>query len=161
MRRRPVILASMAAGFAWAVALVWGARGIDVGFLPINVALIAAFTPPGLVLLALIARRAQRRFFDDTLTDGQDFAPGSGAWIDQKALTSTVEQLVLALCLWPFVALTLGGVVAIALGANLALMSVLFWVGCHLSPTLRGFGFAASFAATVVGTLWALVVWAA
>ena len=59
----------------------------------------------------------------------------------------------------PFVAVTLGGAVAIALGLGFALMRLLFWVGYHRAPPLRGLGFAGSFYPTVVAAIWALVVW--
>ena len=150
----------MAAGAVWAALLIWGVgpatRGI---FLPLNVALIAAFAPPGFVLLAMIGRLAQRRFFDDAIIDGAPPAPGSGAEIDARVLQNTVEQAVLALLLWPLVGLVLGGALIVALGASFAVARLLFWIGYHVSPAARALGFAATFYPTVLGALWAVLVW--
>jgi hypothetical protein len=119
-----------------------------------------AFLAPGLVLLLLIGRLAQRRFFDDTVIDGGPFAPGSGGEIDARVLQNTVEQLVLALALWPPIAyLSLGdgpGVVT-CLGVGFALARVAFWIGYHVSPPLRAFGFAATFYPTIIALIWALI----
>jgi len=157
-QKRGVILLGMAAGLAWAVlALVLGAR-IHVPIGLIQPVLMGAALGPGLVLIAMIGRLAQRRFFDDALIDGQPLAPGGGAEIDQRVLQNTLEQTVLALCLWPFVGFVLGvGTVAV-LAAGFTLARVLFWTGYHLSPPLRAFGFAATFYPQVVAALWTLWV---
>lgn len=160
VNKRPVILAGMGAAMLWSVALVALAQGLKLPFMPINVALLGAMVPPGLVTLVLVGRLAGRRFFDDGLIDGQDYPAQSPGWIDQKVLANTLEQIVLALCLWPFVALTLGGQVALALGFGFAIGRIAFWVGYHLSPPLRAFGFGATFYPTVLATLWALWKWA-
>ena len=160
MGKRQKIGAGMAVSMLWALVVVWLPQTLSQPFLPINAALITAFLPGGLVLLALIARLAQRRFFDDSIIDGDAFAPGSGAEIDQRVLTNTVEQLVLALALWPFVALTLGALVSIWMGVGFAIARLAFWAGYHLSPPLRAFGFGATFYPTVLATLWAIVKWA-
>ena len=159
MDKRPMILAGMLAGFLWAVAVVWGPQLAGLPFLPPPVALPGAFIVPGLVMLAMIGRLAQRRFFDDASIDGQDFAPDSAAWIDQRVLANTVEQLVLALVIWPFVALSLGGAVVLVMGFGFALARLAFWIGYHISPPMRGFGFAATFYPTVVAAVWSVVVW--
>ncbi|AXI53945.1 hypothetical protein SuNHUV7_01740 (plasmid) [Pseudoseohaeicola sp. NH-UV-7] len=160
MGKRPTILSGMAGGALWALAVVWGGQRLAGGaFMPANVALLTAFFAPGLVMMAMIARLAQRRFFDDSIIDGQDFAPGSAAWIDQKVLANTTEQAVLALVIWPFVATTLGGFVVLVMGVAFALSRLVFWVGYHLSPPLRGLGFAATFYTTVLAALWSVVVW--
>jgi len=156
-KRRRIAL-GMAAGALWALAVVWGGQRIDTGFLPINIVMPIAMIAPGLVLLAVIGRLAQRRFFDDTLIDGQDFAPGSPAWIDQRVLVNTAEQALLALLLWPFVAITLGGGLAVVLGVAFGVARLAFWIGYHRSPPARAFGFAATFYPTVLATLWALGV---
>ena len=111
-------------------------------------------------MLALIGRLAQRRFFDDAIIDGQDFEPGSPAWIDQRVLANTTEQLVLALAIWPFVALSLGGAVVLVMGFAFGLARLAFWVGYHVSPPMRGFGFAATFYPTVVAAVWSVAAWA-
>ncbi len=152
--KRPIILAGMLGGVVWAVAtLVIGAR-IAVPIAIIQPVLMGAVFAPGLVLMAMIARMAQRRFFDDSLIDGQP--PAGAALIDQKVLTNTVEQLALALCIWPLAGFLLGAGTVLVLGLAFALARLLFWVGYHLSPPLRGFGFAASFYPTVAAAGWML-----
>jgi hypothetical protein len=160
MGKRPTILLGMAGGALWALAVIWGGQRLAGGaFMPANVALLTAFFAPGLVMMAMIGRLAQRRFFDDSMIDGQDFAPGSPAWIDQKVLANTMEQAVLALVIWPFVATTLGGFVVLVMGVSFALSRLVFWVGYHLSPPLRGLGFAATFYTTVLAAIWSIAVW--
>ncbi len=159
MRKRPQILLGMAAGALWALAIVGGVWLADPPYLPPPIALPGAFLVPGLVMATMVGRLAQRRFFDDTIIDGADFAPGSAAWVDQRVLANTVEQIVLALAVWPFAALVLGGAVALALGLGFGLARLAFWTGYHISPPLRGFGFAATFYPTVLAALWSLAVW--
>lgn len=93
------------------------------------------------------------------MIDGAPPVQGSGAEIDQRVLTNSVEQLVLALLVWPFIGYSLGGVLVIALGIGLAVARVLFWIGYHFSPPLRAFGFAASFYPTLFGAFWAVWIW--
>jgi uncharacterized membrane protein YecN with MAPEG domain len=159
MGKRGEILLGMAIGLIWAVALVWVPLRLNLPFLTPMLALPGAFVGPGLVLALLIGRLAQRRFFDDSIIDGEAFVSGSPAEIDQRVLTNTTEQLVLALILWPFVALSLGGAAVLVLGCNFALMRLLFWGGYHLSPPLRAIGFAGTFYPTVVAALWSAVAW--
>jgi len=154
--KRRVIAGSMALSMLWALGLVWWGRG-PAEALP---ALVQAFVPGGLIMGAMIGRLAQRRFFDDAIIDGEAFRPGSGAEIDQRVLTNTTEQMVLALAIWPFAGWVLGWGLLPWLGLALALFRLLFWIGYHLSPPLRGLGFAASFYPTMVAGIWALVVWA-
>lgn len=161
MGKRPMILAGMLAGFLWAVAVVWGPQLAGLPFLPPPVALPGAFIVPGLVMVAMIGRLAQRRFFDDTIIDGQDFAPDNPAWIDQRVLANTTEQLVLALMIWPFVALSLGGAAVLVLGFAFGAARLAFWIGYHVSPPMRGFGFAATFYPTVLAAIWSVVAWVA
>ncbi|MCB1390990.1 MAG: MAPEG family protein, partial [Rhodobacteraceae bacterium] len=103
---------------------------------------------------------AQRRFFDDAIIDGEPFRAGSGAEIDQRVLTNTTEQTALALALWPFAGWVLGWGLLPVLGLSFAVFRLLFWIGYHASPPLRGLGFAASFYPTLVAAIWALVSWA-
>lgn len=161
MTRRARILAGMGGGALWALVLVWLPQRLGLPFLPAPIALPIAFLPPGLVLAAVIGRLAQRRFFDDAIIDGEAFAPGSGAETDQRVLTNTVEQLVLALVLWPFVAASLGGAAVIVLGLGFAAMRVVFWIGYHLAPPLRALGFAGTFYPTVLAGFWSLAAWLA
>jgi len=153
-------LFGMAAGTLWALAVVWAPQSMALAFLPLPVALPGAFVAPGLVMLAMIGRLAQRRFFDDAIIDGEDFEPGSSAWIDQKVLSNTVEQIVVALAVWPFVALTLGGAVVLVMGVAFAVARLAFWIGYHAAPPLRAFGFAATFYPTVLAALWSVAAWA-
>lgn len=160
MGKRGQILFGMAGGALWGILVCATPMWLDLPYLPAALALPGAFLAPGLFLAAVIGRLAQRRFFDDGIIDGDPFQPGSGAELDQRVLTNTVEQLVLALMLWPFVAMTLGGAVVIALGVSFTVMRVLFWFGYHLSPPLRGLGFAGTFYPTLIATLWAFAAWA-
>jgi hypothetical protein len=155
--RRRIILPAMAGGVLWAVAVLWLGQGGVPEVLTLDL-LAMAIAPPGAVLVAMIGRLAQRRFFDDDLIDGEAFVPNSPAGIDQRVLTNTVEQIVLALCLWPFIAQVLGAHLLVVLGWSFALARILFWAGYHLSPPLRGLGFAATFYPTVIAALWVLAV---
>jgi len=114
------------------------------------------------VLAVMIARLAQRRFFDDSIIDGQPFAPGSAADIDARVLQNTVEQLVLALALWPVTGYVLaidGPGVVLSLGIGFAIARLAFWIGYHISPPLRAFGFAATFYPTLIAVVWAVLWW--
>lgn len=157
MSKRRKILIGMAVGAIWAVLLIWLSGRVAQPFIPLDLALIYAFAPGGVVMLAIIGRLAQRRFFDDAIIDGETFVAGSPADIDQRVLTNTFEQMVLALLLWPMVANALGAETVIAMGISMGVARVLFWVGYHLSPPLRALGFAASFYPTVFATL--LTLW--
>ncbi len=155
MRRRPSILAGMAAGLVWAVAVLWIGGRIPVPMAMMQPTLMGAAFGPGIVLMLMVGRLAQRRFFDDAIVDG---GPLTGAAeIDRRVLQNTVEQVVLALCLWPLVGFFLGAGMVLALGIGFALARVAFWVGYHLAPPLRAFGFAATFYPTVLAALW--VMW--
>ncbi|MBV2360485.1 MAPEG family protein [Thalassococcus sp. CAU 1522] len=153
MRKRATILLGMAGGAIWAVVLVWaGGFARDVA---LDRALAVAFFLAGLPLMLMIGRLAQRRFFDDSVIDGQ---PLSGpAEIDQRVLANTVEQIVLAACFWPLAGWALGGGTVVALGAGFAVARCLFWLGYHMSPPLRSLGFAASFYPTILAAALALI----
>ena len=102
-------------------------------------------------------RLAQRRFFDDAIIDGEAFS--GAAAIDQRVLSNTVEQLVLAMAVWPAAAVLLGAEgpgVILVLGVAFAVARLAFWAGYHMAPPLRAFGFAATFYPTVLVALWAL-----
>lgn len=159
MTRRRTILIGMAAGLLWAALVILFGRTATVGFVPLPIVVPVATVLPGLVLAAIIGRIAQRRFFDDALIDGDRPPEASGAEIDRRVLLNTVEQCVLALLLWPFVAYTLGGSLVLVMSAAFALARIAFWIGYHISPPIRAFGFAATFYTTVLAALWALVVW--
>ena len=154
--KRTKILFGMALGALWAVAVVVLPGLGPQPFVPLNLALVYAFLPGGLFLILVIGRLAQRRFFDDAIIDGEPFALGSGAEIDQRVLTNTVEQMLLALLIWPFAASWLGGQTVIVMGVAMAVARLAFWIGYHLSPPLRAFGFAASFYPTILAVVWTL-----
>ncbi len=160
MTKRRIILAGMLAGLLWALAVLWlGAVVVNLPVFTLMPTVLTAFLAPGLVMLAMIGRLAQRRFFDEAIIDGNAYRPGSGAEIDQRVLSNTTEQLVLALCIWPAAAVILAddgpGVITV-LGLNFALMRLLFWAGYHWAPPVRAFGFAASFYPTILVALWVL-----
>lgn len=152
-RKRALILASMAGGVIWAVVVLSIGAGVPVPIGMIQPVLLGAFFGPGLVLLLMIIRLAQRRFFDDAIIDGQAFVPGSGADIDQRVLTNTVEQIVLALCIWPLVGFFVGTGTLLVLSGSFVVARLMFWIGYHVSPPLRGLGFAATFYPTVAAAL--------
>ncbi|MDD9726240.1 MAPEG family protein [Roseovarius sp. SK2] len=154
MQKRPTILVGMAAGLVWAVAVLWIGRQIPVPMAMMQPTLMGAAFGPGVVLVLMIGRLAQRRFFDDDTIDGQPLT--GGAAIDARVLQNTVEQVVLALCIWPLVGFFLGAGTVLALGIGFAVARVAFWVGYHVAPPLRAFGFAATFYPTVLAALWVL-----
>lgn len=147
MPKRAVILASMIAGALWAVLVIW-VGPIFPMIEPYVAGLGLAYFIAALPMIAMVGRLAQRRYFNDSIIDGQPLH--GAAEIDQRVLTNTVEQLVLALCIWPLAGWVLGIGTVISLGCGFALMRLLFWVGYHLSPPLRGLGFAGTFYPTVL-----------
>lgn len=161
MTKRGFIGLGMIAGLLWSVAVLWiAARYVTVPIFALIPTIMTGFLAPGIVMLLMIARLAQRRFFDDAIIDGQPFATGSGAGIDQRVLKNTTEQLAIGLCIWPAAAVILadkGPGVILVLGLNFAFARIFFWIGYHISPPLRAFGFATSFYPTVLVTLW--TVW--
>lgn len=160
MDARRKILIGMAAGALWALIVVWGGIRAGTGaFMPPPIALPGALIAPGLVMAAMIGRLAQRRFFDPDLRDGRALPLGSPAEIDQRVLINSVEQAVLAMLIWPFVAVTLGGTVVLYMGLAFALARLAFWYGYRRNAYLRAFGFAATFYPTVLSGIWALIVW--
>ncbi|WP_417208043.1 MAPEG family protein [Antarctobacter sp.] len=149
MSKRVKILIGMALGALWAVVVIWP-RPVweDTGLV---LALAVAGFCIGLPLVAMIGRLAQRRFFDDAIIDGQ--ALSGAAEIDARVLSNTVEQGVLAVCIWPLAGLVLGSGTVLSLGGGFVLARLAFWIGYHVSPPLRAFGFAATFYPTVMAAL--------
>ena len=143
-----------AAGLIWAIAVLWIGRQITVPIALIQPVLMGALFAPGLVLAAMLGRIALRRVFDPTLIEGQRPPPGTAADVDARALQNTIEQLVLALCIWPLVGFSLGAGMVLALGLGFAVARVIFWIGYHRSAAFRIFGFGASFYPTVLAGLW-------
>jgi len=163
MSKRGKILVGMALGAVWSVVLIW--IGSTQGQIPVFSRVLIEpfyFLAPGIIVLLMIARLAQRRFFDDQIIDGQLPAQGSGADIDQKVLRNTIEQLILAICIWMPVSYLLpstGLGVVMCLSINFAVARIAFWIGYHVSPPLRAFGFAATFYPTIAALLWAGIWW--
>ena len=126
----------MVAGLIWASLVIWsGPMWKD---LPLDVGVMFGLGLAGLPLMLMVARLAQRRFLDDSFIDGQ---PLSGpAEIDQRVLTNTTEQLVLAAAIWPMASVLSHPGAAIWLALGFLVTWLLFWVGYHLSPPLRGLG---------------------
>ncbi len=156
MSGRQKMLLGGGLGALWSILVVWLPGQGAQPFIPINLALIYAFVPGGLVMMLVILRIAERRFFSDELMDGAEPEPGSAAAIDRRVLSNTMEQMVLALVLWPFAVTYLGAVTVIAMGLSMGVARLAFWVGYHISPSLRLFGWSASFYPTVLATLWSL-----
>ncbi len=158
MTPRPRIAAGMAAALLWALAVVWlGARLAP--DMALGRALGLALAGPGVALGLVIARLAQRRFFDIDLIDGQAPAVESPAEIDLRVLSNTAEQALLAVLLWPATGLLLGASgpgTVLALGLAFPLVRLTFWIGYHISPPARAFGFAATFYPTLLAFLWAV-----
>ena len=124
-------------------------------------ALPVAYLFPAIILVAVIGRIAQRRFFDEDLIDGDRPAPHTAAEIDQRVLTNTAEQALIAALVWPFVAMVQGGAAVIVLGAGFAVFRTIFWLGYHAAPPFRSMGFAGTFYATVLALIWSGLSWAA
>jgi len=135
-------LTALAAGALWALAVVILPGALGLPYLPAPVALPGALVAPGLVLATMMLARWI----------------GWGGERLAAALTETVGQMVLALALWPFVAMTQGGWLAILLGASLALTRLLAWIAP--GPVLRGLAFTASLLPTLFAALWAVGRWA-
>jgi len=158
MSKRRGTAIGMAAGLIWAVGLLWVAGSyVTLPVFTLMPTIMTAFLAPGLVMAAMVGRIAQRRLFDERVIDGGALA--GGADIDQRVLRNTVEQLVLALAIWPAAAVLLTGRgpgVIVMLGLGFAVARLAFWIGCHRGPALRAFGFAATFYPTVLAALWAL-----
>lgn len=149
----------MAAGALWAVLLLWAAATfVTLPVFTLMPTIMMAFLAPGLVMVLMVGRVAQRRFCDDSIIEGE--ALSGAAEIDRRVLQNTTEQLVLALCIWPAAAVILGGAgpgVIVTLGLGFSVARLAFWGGYHISPPMRAFGFAASFYPTVLVAVWALV----
>jgi len=153
--RRKVLVGTVL-GAVWAVFVVWAPGRGPQPFIPLNLALIYAFVPGGIVMLLVMGRLAERRFFDDGDALGEPVPRGSSTDIDQRVLTNTMEQMVLALLLWPFAITYLGAVTVIVMGLAMGIARLAFWIGSHGFPGLRAFGFAATFYPTVLATGWSL-----
>ncbi|MCK0167276.1 MAPEG family protein [Jannaschia sp. S6380] len=154
MTRRRSILIGMGLGAVWSVAAL--AAGSLLSARPLPEAMAIGLLPGGVVLLALIMRLAARRFFDDGIIDGAPFTAPLDR-ITQRVLSNTAEQLILAATIWPFVGWVLGGGHVVALGTAFGFSRLAFWVGYLRSPSLRAFGFAGGFYATILALIVAIL----
>lgn len=156
---RVIYVVGAVLGLIWAVAIVYLPQQLEIPFVMGPVGLALGFIAPGAVTALMIAVIAARRFFSNALIDGTPPKPGSRAARDQAVLSNTIEQLVLALVIWPFVANTLGGALIVVMGLGFALARLLFWAGYHIYPPLRAFGFGATFYPTLLAAIWAVLAW--
>lgn len=163
MSAKRQIQAGMVAGALWGAIVVHiGVVHVDIPIFSLSWTLAFALMLPGLFLAAVIGRLAHRRYGDEARAGGLAPEPGEAAAIDGKVLQNSVEQMVLALATWPAIGYFLatdGPGVVLCLGIGFALARVAFWIGYHLSPPLRAFGFAATFYPTLMALGWTLLRW--
>lgn len=163
MGNRARISLGKALGLFWGVALIWiGTVHVNIPIFSFVWALALAFLFPGLVLAAIVGRIAHRGQFEGPSADGAPVAPGKGAEIDARVLQDSIAQSVMALLIWPAAGLLLavdGPGAVLCLGLGFAIARICFWIGHHRSPTLRAFGFAATFYPTLLVAGWAVLWW--
>lgn len=151
----PRVVLAGAAGCLWAAGVVWaGVRLVEVPVFALLPTLASAFIGPGLVLALLILVQSLRR----RANDAPETAPG--AKTDAQVLHDTLEQVALALCLWPptgYLATGAGPSLVAALGVAFVPARLAYWTGCRVSAPLRTFGFAATFGATLFAFGFAVV----
>lgn len=141
----------------WSLALLTGAAlFVTLPVFALIPTIMTAFLAPGLVMIMMVGRVAQRRFNESN--NGQS-PLSEGGEIDRSVLQNTMEQMVLAAAIWPAAAVVLGpygpGVI-VSLGVGFAFARLIFWVGYHRGLLLRAFGFGATFYPTVFVALWSL-----
>lgn len=159
MSGRIGLIVGVALGLAYAALFVAIPQSIPIGgFIPINVGLYFAAAPAGLVLLLILCVTALRRMSDPSLVEALP-SYGTRAFRDAQAIRSTGEQIVLALATWPLAALVLGGKAVAVYGAGFGFARLIHWIGCHMSPSLRAFGTAASLGITFFALVWSVLVW--
>jgi len=162
MDKRRRILIGIGAGLLWGIVLLWIGT-VHVKIPPFSRIVVTPFfaLAPGIVLTAMIGAVAVRRLLDDTLAGGAAPAPGSPGDIDRRVLKDSIEQSVLALCLWlplSYMLLADGLGVIMTLSVGFAVARVIYWIGCHKSLPLQLLGFGATFFPTVLALLWALAL---
>ena len=163
MTPRGVTTVAGALGAIWALGVVWvGATQINLPIFSLTPVLLVGFLGPGLFLALMILLMAVRRYMTQGLHDGSAGHPSSAADVDAKVLQNTIEQTVLALCLWPaigFLAADDGPGLIAALAVSFPLSRLAYWTGYRISPPLRMAGFSATFCATIFALVWAFAVW--
>lgn len=137
-------LTALAAGALWALAVVILPGALGLPYLPAALALPGAFVAPGVLLAAMILRRALR----------------GGIGGDARLIPETVELMVLALALWPFVAMTVGGWMVILLGGAFTVTRGLAWAAAG-GAWLRTVALVATCLPTLFATFLAVALWAA
>lgn len=160
MGDRQKVAIGFAGGMMWAAILLWIGAQIHLPVFTLVPTVMTAFLGPGIVLLLMVGVVSMRRYTDRAMINGQFFPEGSAGDIDRKVLINTVEQLVMALCIWPGSAVLLGGKgpgVIAALSGGFVLARLAFWLGYRISPPLRAFGFGATFYPTALVAGWALI----
>lgn len=160
MLARLLNMLGIVAGLLWAAAVLWvGVTQINMPVFALVPTLYTAFLLPGIVLTVMIGGCAVRRALQAT---AHDQPPSRGQQIDGEVLRSTVEQTVLALCIWPAAAFLMvddGPGVLTALSVGFVPARLLYWLGCHFARPLRAFGFLATFLPTLLAAFWAVWVW--
>ena len=163
MISRAVMTIAGSLGALWALGAVWiGATQINLPIFSSTPVLLVGFLGPGIFLALLISIVATRRRLLRDLENGGAHEPGSAADIDARVLQNTLEQTVLALCLWPaigFLAADDGPGIITALAVSFPMSRLVFWAGCRLSHPLRLVGSSATFCATMFALVWALGIW--
>ena len=164
MSRASKVLVGGGGGVAWGIAVLWvGSTQLEIPIFTRPLIVPFFFLAPGLVILAMVAALGLRRFWDDDLDYGAPPYPGSATETDQRVLRDTIEQAVLALCLWTPISFLLpetGLGIVICLSISFAIARLLFWVGFHISPLLRTLGFTATLFPTILAMIWAGIWWA-
>ena len=165
MTRRSAMFAGGALGAFWAALVVWvGAQHLNLPIITLIPTISFALLGPGLTLAPMILWAAIRRFTSDAFADGGAPVPNGPDDIDRRVLTNTIEQSLLALCIWPatgFLAADDGPGLLVALGISFPLAQLAFWVGYRMYPPLRMVGFSATFYATLFAFVWSVFVWIA
>lgn len=98
----------------------------------------------GIWELVFVLVRARQRFFIQSEIDGGQPKSGSSSEIQARILNNTTEQLLVAFPILLFTALFSvpgNGILIILLGIFFNMGRLLFWLGYHYMPTMRGFGF--------------------
>ena len=157
---RKIIVAEMAVAAVWTwVALKVVPGWLDLADRSFVETALTVFLAPGLVLAAMVLTVGLHRFLGLDALEGGSFR-GQHAAINQRVLINTTEQLVLGVTIWPAAAYHLGdqgpGVLT-AMSLSFVVARIFFWIGYHIRPELRAFGFAATFYPTVVLGIWGLV----
>ena len=157
MTSRSKSLVGGALGLVWAIGVVWvGATSIKLPIFALTPTLLLVFLGPGFILGFMILWFKVRRL--RSVESNNDPASES----DTRVLRDTVEQTVLALCLWPaigFLAADDGPGLLVALGIAFPVARFAYWVGFQNSPAVRVFGFTATFLPTFTALLWAVGIW--